>query len=227
MPSSRVKPKPFLDKCVTIVSKYVECHDPLTYKVIDEEKVMYALCNSDTKITMEGHPFFYLLKVKNSKGLYLHVDATIKAPERGASLERYHDFEGISLQFLQGTGRLFCRAEWDVKENKDKLTHPQPHWHWGYVGETKEPEAFGPYDEDAVSEGGFMKEVVYNTPTLPNIDFEELHYAMASKWTAQDSAVEFFTVQRIHTWLKNCIENIIDQYNYQLNKRSFESSKKW
>ena len=176
---------------------------------------------------MEGYPLFYLLKVKNSKGLYLHVDATIKAPERGASLERNHDFEGISLQFLQGTGNLFCRAEWDVKKKNDKLTHPQPHWLWGYVGKEEEFDLFNPTETDAIPEGGFLQEIVDNTSTLPNIDFEELHYAMAARWTVQDSAVEEFTVQRLQTWMKNCIKNVIDQYNYQVNKGGFVSSKEW
>ncbi len=29
------------------------------------------------------------------------------------------------------------------------------------------------------------------------------------------------------TRLKNCISNVIDQYNYQVNKGGFESSKNW
>ena len=227
MSSSQVKPKVFLEKCVAIVSKYVECHDPLTFEVIDDTKVLYALCNTTTKISMDGQPLFYLLQVKNSKGLYLHIDTTIKAPERNASLEKYHNFEGISIQFLQGTGRLFCRAEWDVKTKKDKLTHPQPHWHWGYEQGSEGPVLFGEDSTEIQSEGGFIREVLDVAPSLPSIDFEELHYAMASKWPAQNVAVEEFTVQKIYTWLKYCIMNVIDQYNYQVNKGGFASSKNW
>lgn len=227
MSSSQVKPKAFLEKCVTIVSKYVECHDPVTYEVIDDSKVVYALCNTTTKISMDGQPLFYLLQVKNSKGLYLHVDTTIKAPERNASLEKYHDFWGISIQFLQGTGRLFCRAEWDVKKKQDKLTHPQPHWHWGYDYGIEGPEFFGDDNLGAQPDGGFIQEVAEIAPSLPSIDFEELHYAMASKWATQDVAGEDFTVQKIYNWLNYCIMNVIDQYNYQVNKGGFVSSKNW
>lgn len=228
MPSNHVKPKAFLEHCISIVSKFVECHDPLKYEVIDDSKVQYALCNTDTRITMDRHPLFYLLQVKNSKGLYLHVDTTIKAPERGASLEINHEFCGISVQFLQGTGKLFCRAEWDVKKKQEKLAHPQPHWHWGYEQKSEEPTTFGEDNAEAAQEEGFMQEVVDAAPTLPSIDFEEMHYAMAVKWAAaQDSATEEFSVQRLHNWLRLCIANVIDQYNYQVNKGCFESSKNW
>ena len=80
-------------------------------------------------------------------------------------------------------------------------------------------------DEEPI--GIFLQEVVGFQSTLPSIDFEEMHYAMATKWTAQDSAIEDFTVQRLCNWLKNCIANVIDQYNYQVNKGGFLSSKTW
>lgn len=227
MSSSLVKPKAFLDKCVAIVSKYVECHDPLIYEVIDDAKVLYALCNSTTKISMDGQPQFYLLQVKNSKGLYLHIDTTIKAPERNASLEKNHEFEGISIQFLQGTGRLFCRAEWDVKKKIDKLTHPQPHWHWGCEQKGEEITLFGGNNAEDPHAGGFLQGEKDPAPSLPTINFEELHYAMASMWANRDTAIEDFSAQKIFTWLKNCISNVIDQYNYQVNKGGFESSKNW
>ena len=227
MSSSPVKPKVFLKNCIDIVSKYVECHDTLTYEVIDDSKVLYALCNT-TKISMDGQPQFYLLKVKNSKGLYLHIDITIKAPERNASLTKNHQFEGISLQFLQGTGRSFCRAEWDVKQKQDKLTHPQPHWHWGYIQGDDGTARFGKDNAELHPDSGFMQDEEVFAPSFPEIDFEKLHYAMSSKWaTHQDGAVEEFTAQKVYTWLKNCITNVIDQYNYQVNKGGFESSKRW
>lgn len=227
MSSSQVKPKAFLNQCIEIVSKYVECHDPLMFEVIDDTKVLYALCNTQTRITMDGQPLFYLLQVKNSKGLYLHIDTTINTPERNASLEKYHYFEGFSIQFLQGTGKLFCRAEWDVKKKPEKLTHPQPHWHWGYEQGREEPVGFGESLVENQPEGGFMQEVADSTPSLPSVDFEELHYAMVSKWATHDVAVEEFEVRKFYTWLKNCITNVIDQYNYQVNKGGFVSSKKW
>lgn len=226
MSSSQVKPKSFLDRCITIISKFVERHDPLTYEIVNNSKVLYALCNANTKITMDGNPRFYLLKVKKSEGLYLHVDITIKAPERGASMKKDHEFKGISVQFLQGTGNLFCRAEWDVKQ-KDELKHPQPHWHWGYEHKREESMMFGGEFIEDVQEGGFMQEVPDVVSSLPNIDFEKMHYAMAAKWTSQDSTIEEFSPQYLYKWLHNCIANVIDQYNYQVNKGSFESSKNW
>lgn len=228
MLSSQVKPKFFLDRCLSIVSKFVERLDPLTYEIVDDSKVLYSLCNTTTKITMDGHPHFYLLRVKNSKGLYLHVDVTIKAPERGASMERNHVFEGISVQFLHGTGKLFCRAEWDVKKKIDKLAHPQPHWHWGYEKGAEEPIGFVADDAAAVEQAwDFMQEAADNQQALPEIDFEELHYSMASKWVSQDAAIEDFAIPKLYNWLQNCIANVIDQYNYQVNKGSFVSSKQW
>ena len=227
MPSNQVKPKTFLPQCISILSKYVESHDPLRFELVDMVKGVYVLRNTTASISMDGDPQFYILQVKNSKGLYLHMSVTLKAPRNGASLETNHEFEGISVQFLQGTGRCFCRAEWDVKKTKEKLDHPQPHWHWsgdeqnGTTGNNETEKA----DEEPI--GIFLQEVVGFQSTLPSIDFEEMHYAMATKWTAQDSAIEDFTVQRSCNWLKNCIANVIDQYNSQVNKGRFLSSKTW
>lgn len=226
MSNSQIKPKDLFSNCITIVSKFVESHDPLQFELIDMTKGVYALRNSANAISMDDDPQFYILRVKNNKGLYLHVSVTAKAPYPGASVEKNHEFEGISVQFLQGTGRLFCRAEWDVKKKMDKLEHPQPHWHWG--GEKVEkPQTFVATANMDGQGGGFMEELSTDQPSLPSIDFQELHYAMAAKWAAQDIAMEEFTQQRLYNWLKNCISNVIDQYNYQVNKGSFESSKAW
>lgn len=227
MPSNQLKPKIFHSQCIGIISKYVECHDPLQFVLIDTVKGVYALRNTTTSFSIDGDPRFYLLLVKNSKSLYLHVSVTLKAPRKGASLETNHEFEGISVQFLQGTGRCFCRAEWDVKKTKEKLDHPQPHWHWGDEEESKETEKLETKITDEEQEGAFLQEIAEPQSKLPSIDFEELHYAMAAKWSTQDTAVEDFSIQRINTWLKNCITNVIDQYNYQINKRGFVSSKNW
>ena len=198
MSNSQLKPKTIFSNCKTIVSKFVESHDPLQFKLIDKTKGVYVLRNSVTAITMDGEPQFYILRVKNSKGIYLHVSITLKAPYNGASEEIKHEFEGISIQFLQGTGMLFCRAEWDVKKKKDKLEHPQPHWHLGKDKEEEKPQAFITTSTESGQEGSFMEELSINEPKLPAIDFNELHYAMASKWVTEDSAVEEFNEQRLY-----------------------------
>lgn len=227
MSNSQLKPKNLFSNCITIVSKFVESHDQLQFELIDMTKGVYALRNSANAISVDDDPQFYILRVKNSKGLYLHVSVTVKAPYPGASVETNHEFEGISVQFLQGTGRLFCRAEWDVKKKMEKLEHPQPHWHWGGEKEEGKPQAFVTTATMDGQGGGFMEELSTGEPSLPSIDFQELHYAMSAKWAAQDIAIEEFTLQRLYNWLKNCIANVIDQYNYQVNKGSFESSKAW
>lgn len=227
MPNNEVKPKSFLSQCKIIVSKYVVCNDPLMFEVVDEANGVYALRNAKIAIHMDRLPRFYILQVKNSRGLYLHVSVTLKAPNLGASLERIHEFEGISIQFIQGTGKLFCRAEWDVKKKKEKLEHPQPHWHWGYEKEIKETEASELILSADETKGSFLNEIVETGPSLPLIDFDKMHYAMASKWAVQDASVEKFTVQGLYNWLEYCITNVIDQYNYQVSKRRFVSSKAW
>ena len=227
MPNRLVKPKSFLKQCTLIVSKYVECHDPLRFELVERSKGLYVLCNTNNKLVMEGDPSFFILQVKNSKGLYLHVSTTLKAPYIGASAESNHDFEGISIQFLQGTGKLFCRAEWDVKKNSDKLEHPQPHWHWGTLNLIEEPSDFDVNNINPVTGSNFLQEIVDTPSALPSIDFEELHYAMCAKWVLQDTAVEEFDERSLYNWLKYCIENVIDQYNYQANKSRFVSSKNW
>ena len=86
---------------------------------------------------------------------------------------------------------------------------------------------FGKDNAELPPDGGFMQDEEDFAPSLPAIDFAELHYAMASKWATQDAAAEEFSSQKVCTWLKNCISNVIDQYNYQVNKGGFESSKGW
>jgi hypothetical protein len=208
------------------VSKYVECHDPLQFVLNDKATGVFALRNKTNAIERTGCPHFYLLRVKNSKALFLHVSITLKAPRIGASNEVNHEFKGISVQFLQGTGNLFCRAEWDVTMSRGKLNHPQPHWHFGCEIEGEELNQFV-VNDNAAMDVGFIKEIEDNGLVSPAIDFRELHYAMASKWVIKDSAEEIFSQQHLYTWLENCIANVIDQYNYQVNKKSFESSKEW
>ena len=201
--------------------------DALMKELTDRDKGVFTLRNTDAPLRMDGRPGFYLIKVKGDNGLFLHISVTLKEPKAAASLDSNHDFEGISVQFFQGTGKLFCRAEWDVKKNKDKLEHPQPHWHWGEEKEAEKSQTFAATVTGTVQRGGFMEVLSTDEPSLPSIDFQELHYAMASKWPMQDRAVEDFNEQRLYMWLKNCMANVIDQYNYQVNKGGFESSKTW
>ena len=111
-------------------------------------------------------------------------------------------------------------------EEKAKLEHPQPHWHWGYAKENNS----NSFDEAKIATAPFLEEEETESqpiPTLPAIDFEELHYAMAAKWVAQDTAVESFSPQHLYEWIKRCIGCVIDQYNYQVNKGSFVTSRWW
>lgn len=204
----------------------MESHDVLMPQLVNWNKGVYALRNTEHPIIMDGAPQFYLMQVKNSDGLFVHVSVTLKSPYSGAAQDQNHEFEGISIQFLQGTNKLFCRAEWDVKKEKEKLEHPQPHWHWGYT-EEKNTNRF---ESPKMTSAPFIEksnDEDQSVTALPLVDFEELHYAMAAKWISQDSAVEDFTPQRLYEWMKRCLGNVIDQYNYQVNKGSFKSSSMW
>lgn len=223
MANNRIKPDVLFKQIITIVSKFVESHDAVTKELIDRNKGVYAFRNAAHPIIMDGTPRFYLLQVRNGNGLFIHISVTLKSPYNGAALDQNHEFEGISIQFLQGTNKLFCRAEWDVKKEKEKLEHPQPHWHWGNSDE-KSIDQFGAPEALAVP---FLEAEEQLIPTSPSIDFEELHYAMASKWVTQDIAVEEFTPQHLYDWMKRCIGSVIDQYNYQVNKGTFVSSIWW
>ena len=226
MGSNKIKPDTLFKQVISIASKFVESHDALTKELIDRNKCVYALRNTANPIFMDGVPKFYLMQVKNCYGLIIHISVTLKSPYPSAALDQIHEFEGISLQFLQGTKKLFCRAEWDVKKEKAKLEHPQPHWHWGYAKENNS----NSFDEAKIATAPFLEEEETESqpiPTLPAIDFEELHYAMAAKWVAQDTAVESFSPQHLYEWIKRCIGCVIDQYNYQVNKGSFVTSRWW
>ena len=226
MSNTQVKPAALHKQCIKTVSKYVESHDALQFVLIDEEKGVFSLRNTNAPIVMDDKPLFYLLKVKKTKGLYLHISMTLKAPKIGASLDTNYEFKGISVQFLHGTGKLFCRAEWDVKK-KDKLEHPQPHWHWGAESTSEEITEFKTTDSTIASGKTFTDEITDTKSDLPEVNFEKLHYAMSAKWTSQNSAVEDFKLQHLCDWMKRCIGNVIDQYNYQVNKGGFVSSSLW
>ena len=223
MANNRIKPDALFKQVITIASKFVENHDALMKELIDRNKGVYALRNTEHPIIMDGVPRFYLMRVKNCNGLFIHISVTLKSPYNGAALNQNHEFEGISIQFLQGTNKLFCRAEWDVKKEKEKLEHPQPHWHWGYTEEHK-TDYFEAPETSAVP---FMEAEEQTVPSLPAIDFEKLHYAMAAKWVSQDTAVDEFTPKNLYDWMKRCIGCVIDQYNYQINKGRFVTSRWW
>lgn len=223
MANNRIKPDALFKQIITIASKFVENHDAVTKELIDRNKGVYAFRNTEHPIIMEGIPRFYLMQVKDCNGLFIHISVTLKSPYNGAALDQNYEFEGISIQFLQGTSKLFCRAEWDVKKEKEKLEHPQPHWHWGYT-EEKNIDRFDTQNAVATP---FWEAENQVAPTPPIIDFEELHYAMAAKWVTQDTAVEEFTPQHLYDWMKRCIGSVIDQYNYQVNKGTFVSSCWW
>ena len=42
-----------------------------------------------------------------------------------------------------------------------------------------------------------------------------------------NTAVEDFTPQHFYDWMKRCIGSVIDQYNYQVNKGGFVTSRYW
>ncbi len=227
--STQVKPSDLHKQCIKVVSKYVESHDALQFVLIDEEKGVFSLRNTKVPIVMDGKPLFYLLKVKNSKSLYIHISVTLQGQKIKASLNTNYEFKGISIQFFQGTGKPFCRAEWDVKKRKDKLEHPQPHWHWGGYSTIEEKTEYNAFSVSEMNDKPFLDEISDVNLELPAVDFEKLHYAMAAKWISRgkSTSIEDFNLQHLYDWLELCIGNVIDQYNYQVNKGGFVSSSLW
>lgn len=236
MASNLVTPATLHKKIIGVVKKYVETESELVFDYFSESKSKLALKNKDRHYYRDGDEKFYLCKVKNLRGLYIHIDLTYKIPDPKASLEKNtFGFEGLSLQFLHGTGKFFCRADWEVKEKKDKLAHPQPHWHWGEGFEDDDKSNA----EQAIQltpaieqQGGFYEEVGVEPvgvveEQLPKVNFEALHYAMASKWTQRDEYSETFTEAGLVAWLQRAMQHVIDQYSYQVNKGRFESCKNW
>lgn len=234
MSSELVIPKILNKQCLDIMAKYLECHNPLEFTIIDENREIFVLRNNDNWLSLQDSPNFYLCKVTNSKGLYVHLCLTYKSPAPNADVNKTKfRIQGISLQFFYGKGRLFCRAEWDIKEKKDKLIHPQPHWHWG--GFKIDDTANGKDFINVISQSElqdetniFLESIGKSNNTekdmlLPNINMKELHYAISSKWTKENTAVEDFTIQKMTTWLEYCLVNVVDQYNYQVNKKNFVS----
>ena len=109
------------------------------------------------------------------------------------------------------------------EKRKGEVEHPQPHWHWGYTEEHKSDH----FEASETSVVPFMETEEQIVPSLPVIDFEELHYAMAAKWVSHDTAVEEFKPQNLYDWMKRCIGCVLVQYNYQINKERFVTSHWW
>lgn len=236
MANNLVTPAKLHKKIIQAISKYIECHDPLTFDYFNDNKSKLALRNENGLFHSADDGHFFLCKIKNIKSLYIHLDVTYKIPKVDASLENNtFKFEGVSLQFLHGRGRFFCRADWEVKDQKDKLDHPQPHWHWGEETEEYDDslnnETFTICEEED-QRGDFYQEIGQRVDNiddenLPDVNFEALHYAIAAKWAGRDVAKEDFTEAKLVTCIKNTLINIIDQYQYQINKKSFKSCKDW
>ncbi len=108
-------------------------------------------------------------------------------------------FAGISLQFYDKKGLLF-RAEWD---NKNDLTHPQPHWHFG------SKQFFQERGTEIISSSGFMESSSpdfmfdYESPTP--LDYERLHFAMCMGLANNKVSVEY-TDQFLKSWLNLCMD---------------------
>lgn len=236
MANNLVKPADLHKRIIQVVKKYVECQDELVFDYFSNDRSKLALRNKARHFYKDDDENFFLCKVKELKGLYIHIGITYKIPDTKASLtDNTFKFESISLQFWHGTGKAFCRAEWDLK--KEKLEHPQPHWHWGEGDgveeiESQQEKQMFVVNQPVDQQGGFFLEVGVEPEAvidekLPNINFEKLHYAIAAKWAERDACVEAFSDAKLITWIKNIIPNVIDQYSYQISKKSFASSKNW
>lgn len=221
---------------IQVVKKFVECQDELVFDYFSDDKSKLALKNKERHFCKDEDKNFFLCRVKNVHGLYLHIDISYKIPETKASLsENTFRFEGISIQFWHGTGKAFCRADWE--EKKDKLEHPQPHWHWGEESDNSDNNIHSGDEYFSVNQtvelgGGFFQEVGIMSneaivEKLPDISFEKLHYAIGAKWTERDVSVEPFSETKLLTWIKNVIPNVIDEYSYQVNKKRFTTCRNW
>ncbi len=215
----QIVPDKFNKQCAAVLAKYVVAQDSLVWNREGLDKVIFTCKNKTNPIYGEG---FYFLRVSGSGSLLLHCALTYIEPNRNASVERKFTFQGISLQFYHGVDTCFCRAEWDVKNKAEKLDHPQPHWHWGVK------HIVDMVDADITEEkSGFLIENdPFEEDGKPNINFSELHYAMSSKWMGNGEDNLTFSFQNLIKWLENALVMVIDQYNYQANKKGFVSVKR-
>lgn len=215
----QITPEKFNKQCAVILAKYVDAQDPLVWNRNGLEKVIFTCMNKDTPIVIDGSCF---LHVSGSSSLLLHCALAYIEPNRNASIKREFSFQGISLQFYHGAGCCFCRAEWDVKDKPDKLVHPQPHWHWGVK------HSVNMFEGDIIDEipGFLIEDAPFSGAKKPNINFSELHYAMSSKMLENGEDYLTFSFQNLTKWMENSLVMVIDQYNYQVNKRGFVSVKR-
>lgn len=214
----RIAPDKFNKQCAAVLSKYVEKQDALDWKREGVDKVIFTCANKANPIYIDGS---YFLHVSGSGSLLLHCSLTYVEPDRKASVERKFTFQGISLQFYHGADCCFCRAEWDVKDKPEKLVHPQPHWHWGVKHSMNMVDG----DITDASSGFLVKEDPFEGAKKPNINFTELHYSMSAKWLENGEDNLSFSFQNLTKWMENALVMVIDQYNYQANKKGFVSVK--
>lgn len=210
-----IEPKTFNNQCAVVLAKYVDSQDELVWERNGLDKVTFTCKNKATPIISNGS---FLLRLKNS-GLMLHCNLTYIEPDPKASVERKFDFQRISLQFYHGADFCFCRAEWDLKDKPEKLDHPQPHWHWGKKKGYGAVDAFTA-DEESVFE---VDDNHVDRGRKPDINFSELHYAMSAKWLEKGENSLAFSFPNLTKWMENALIMVIDQYNYQVSKKSFIS----
>ncbi len=214
----QIEPDKFNKQCASVLSQFVDARNELVWNRNGIDKVTFTCLNKTNPIISNGT---YLLRVKGSSML-IHCDLTYIAPDRNASVKRKFVFQGISLQFYHGAGFCFCRAEWDEKGQRDKLLHPQPHWHWGIK------KSVGNADGSlAANQFGLqIEDNSFGVVRKPDINFSELHYAMSSKWLDKGENILVFSFQNLTKWLENALIMVIDQYNYQVSKKGFVSVRK-
>lgn len=211
MNKRQIDPARFNKQCAAIIAKFVEKRDELVWVSNGVDKVTYTCKNKLNPIYAMGT---FLLRVTGSSSLFVHCDLTYKSPYQNASKNKEFTFQGISIQFFHGAKFCFCRAEWDVKDKPEKLVHPQPHWHWGGK------QSIVSFDDEARFE---VVDNLFHDDRMPNINFSELHYAMSAKWLEKGENNLDFSFQNLTKWLGNTLVMVIDQYNYQVNKKDFVS----
>ena len=108
MANNLVKPADLHKRIIQVVKKYVECQDELVFDYFSNDRSKLALRNKARHFYKDDDENFFLCKVKELKGLYIHIGITYKIPDTKASLtDNTFKFESISLQFWHGTGKAF------------------------------------------------------------------------------------------------------------------------
>lgn len=217
--NKQIAPDNFNKQCAAVLARYVESHDSLVWNRDGFDKVTFSCMNRDNPIYSDGS---YFLRVSENGSLLLRCALTYIEPYPNATKETKFSFQGISLQFFHGPDYCFCRAEWALKDKPDKLAHPQPHWHYGVKN------SLNIFEGDFTGESNelFTGDAPSDESRKPNINFTELHYAMSSKWMENGEDNLIFSFQDLIKWMENALVMVIDQYNYQANKKGFISVKR-